>query len=199
MDELDQKYEGIEDTGIGLKVMLDGFGVFRQLASDFFIQEGLGKAGPDGIVDIDPKKWYPLAPMVRALRSAAAQVGDQVAYEVGTQIPKNAVFPPQINSIESALASLDIAMHMNHRKNGKLMFDPATGEMTEGIGHLLYKKIEGKNEIHILGDTPFRCAMDHGLITAMARRFQPKAKCAHAPEPKCKDKGGTQCLYIVTW
>jgi hypothetical protein len=197
--DLDAKYAGCENSGMGLRVLVQGFGVFSSTAAGYAASEGMGTLAPDGTLRVNDNDWFPVAKFVRMLEKIAAEVGEQVIYQVGERIPANAVFPPQINSIETALASLDVAMHMNHRKNGKPMFDPASGQWQEGIGHLAYQKVEGKNEIHIRADSPYRCAMDHGLVVTMARRFQPKSKVVHAPEPRCKDKGGTQCLYVVTW
>ena len=42
------------------------------------------------------------------------------------------MFPPEINDVESAVRSIDIAFHLNQRKNGVVMYDPATGVMLEG-------------------------------------------------------------------
>jgi hypothetical protein len=49
---------------------------------------------------------------------------------IGKSIPENAQFPPEINSIEAGLQAIDVAYHMNHRIDGKPLFDPKTGKMT---------------------------------------------------------------------
>lgn len=192
-------YTGIENTGIGIKVIVEGFGAFSVLASKFLAEEGLGTLGPEGIVEIDPNGWYPIDNFRRAFKRIGLEVGSAVVTQVGKVIPKEAKFPPAIKDIDSALGSLDIAMHMNHRKHGRLMFDPLTGEMLEGIGHLAYSRTAGKNEIIMTSDSLYPCAMDLGLITAMAQRFQPRAKVLHDHAQPCKEKGGTACRYIVTW
>jgi hypothetical protein len=192
-------YAGIENSGIGVKVILVGFRGFSLLASKYLAEENLGRPDALGELEVDPEQWYPVENFRRALRKIAAEVGEQVVKLVGQQIPNNAVFPPHINSIETALASLDAAMHLGHRKRGKPMLDIATGRMEEGIGHLAYEKTPGKNEIIMCCDSPYLCAMDLGLVTAMAQRFQPHAKVVHDETPPCKDHGGTRCQYIVTW
>jgi hypothetical protein len=67
-------------------------------------------------------------------------VGPRALFQYGQHLPKYAPFPPTITDIQSAMGSMDAAYHMNHRKNGKVMFDPATGEMLEGIGHYGYRR-----------------------------------------------------------
>ena len=192
-------YAGIENSGIGVKVILAGFRGFSLLASRYVAEENLGRPNEVGELEVDPEQWYPVENFRRALRKIAEEVGEQAVKLVGQQIPNNAVFPPHINSIEAALASLDAAMHLGHRKHGKPMLDVATGRMEEGIGHLAYEKTPGKNEIIMCCDSPYLCAMDLGLVTAMAQRFQPHAKVVHGETPPCKDHGGTRCQYIVTW
>jgi hypothetical protein len=196
---LQMYYAGIENSGIGVKVIVAGFGNFSLLASKYLAEENLGRTDASGILEIDPDQWYPVENFRRALKKIAGEVGEQVVKLVGQEIPKNAVFPPHINSIETALASLDAAMHMGHRKLGMPMFDMDTGRIEEGIGHLAYEKTPGKNEIIMRCDSPYPCAMDLGLVTAMAQRFQPRARVVHEPKPLCKDHGGTRCKYTVTW
>lgn len=192
-------YAGIENSGIGVKVILAGFRGFSLLASKYIEEENLGRPNAQGVLEVDPEQWYPVENFRRALRKIAAEVGEQAVKLVGKQIPDNAQFPPHINSIETALASLDAAMHLGHRKRGEPMFDVATGRMEEGIGHLAYEKTPGRNEIIMRCDSPYLCAMDLGLVTAMAQRFEPRAKVVHEATPPCKEHGGAYCQYTVTW
>lgn len=192
-------YEGIENSGIGVKVILAGFRGFSLLASQYIAEENLGRTDALGMPQIDPDGWYPVENFRRALRKIAGDVGEQAVRLVGQEIPKNAVFPPHINSIETALASLDAAMHLGHRKHGRPMFDMETGRMEEGIGHLAYEKTPGRNEIVMRCDSPYLCAMDLGLVMAMAQRFQPHAKVVHDAKSPCKEHGGSHCKYTVTW
>jgi len=192
-------YEGIFNTGLGVKVIVQAFGPFSALASAYLLEQGIGKPGPEGLVVIDENEQIPAKLFAIALERIAKEVGENVVIQVGQHIPKNAKFPPGMDTIEKALASLDPAMHLSHWKNGKRMFDPATGAMQEGIGHFRYRKVEGKNEIHIDCDTLYPCAMDFGLTKAMALRFQPKAHVVHENKDKCRDVTGKTCRYVITW
>ena len=115
---------------------------------------------------------------LRAFKRIAESVGESKLYAIGLRIPENAKFPPHIKTIDDAVASIDVAYHMNHRKAGKVMFDPATGAMLEGIGHYGYKKL-GPRSIESVSANPYPCSFDRGIITTMARRFEKGAAIVH--------------------
>ncbi|HOV14530.1 MAG TPA: hypothetical protein PK771_09625, partial [Spirochaetota bacterium] len=99
----------------------------------------------------------------------------------------------------SAIQSIDIAYHLNHRKNGKVLFDTQNGKMFEGIGHYGYEKVDDKNMIICECKNPYPCAFDKGIITAMAQKFESKAKVIHDDSKPCRKNGTDSCTYIVTW
>jgi hypothetical protein len=179
--------------------MLAGFMDATTLASKLILAEGIGQAGPDGKAVIDPNTWFPAPKALKAFKEIAQNVGSSVQYQIGAKIPENAVFPPSVKDIESALAAIDVAYHMNHRKNGKPLFDPATGKMTDGIGHYSSKRVPGKNEIITVCDNPYPCEFDRGLITAMAKKFQANVFVFHDDKAPCRTKGGVSCTYHVKW
>jgi hypothetical protein len=94
---------------------------------------------------------------------------------------------------------VDVAYHINHRKNGVPLFDMNRGTMSEGIGHYGYERIAGKNKIVSLCKNPYPCAFDHGILTAMARKFAPAAKVTHDDSKECRSKGADSCTYVITW
>ncbi len=192
-------FEGVEVLGASLGAMLAGFQTATTLASKIMLEEGIGQAGPDGKVTIDPNAWIPAEKGLRAFREIAQNVGPSVQFQIGLKIPENAKFPPSVKDLESALAAIDIAYHMNHRKNGKTLFDPATGKITEGIGHYKSERVPGKNESITVCDNPYPCEFDRGLITAMAKKFQPNAFIFHDDKKPCRGKGGASCTYQVKW
>ncbi|MCE9669334.1 hypothetical protein LY474_16100 [Myxococcus stipitatus] len=153
----------------------------------------------DGTRTIDQTQWYPIEDYLQAYKKIDTLLGGRGLEKVGSMIPKNAVFPPNVTDIHSALASIDVAFHMNHRKNGKEMFNPATGEMMEGIGHYTYKAVPGKNEGFMVSANPYPCRFDLGLVRGMAQRFAPIATVTHDLEHGCRQKGGGSCTYVITW
>jgi hypothetical protein len=160
---------------------------------------GYLEADSRGTPWLNREKWYPLDRWVQILGEISKEVHARVIFEVGLAIPKNVALPPHINTIESFLGSIDIAYHLNHRKNGVVMFDPKTGRITEGIGTYTYKKAPDKNRIEIFCDNPYPCDLDMGIVTSMAKRFAPAAKCTHLAEGGCRRKNNQSCTYVVTW
>jgi hypothetical protein len=125
-------------------------------------------------------------------------VGPNTMFEIGRSIPRHAQFPPNINDAFSALASANIAYHMNHRKNGGPMFDPATGQTQSGIGEYRIVSKPRAKPVIVESDNVYPCELRHGLLTALAARFEPRTTVDHAAE-RCQKQGAMACSYAVTW
>lgn len=188
--------EGIEVNGRTVWAVVDGFQSFKLLASRYLLAEGLGQAAPDGSVVLEPDGWYSQAAWLRAFRNVT-EMSPTLLFRIGQSIPANAEFPPWVQDIHDGIRSIDIAYHMNHRRHGMVMFDPASGTMTEGIGHYGYQP-DGPRRIRSVCQNPYPCKFDQGIVTAMARRFEPQAQVAHEPG-SCRSKGGEACGYVITW
>ena len=77
---------------------------------------------------------------------------------IGRQIPKNAKWPPDVDTLEKGLASIDVAYHLNHRG----------GE----IGSYRFEKTSA-NTAKMVCRNPYPCDFDLGLIDAVAHKFKP--------------------------
>lgn len=128
-----------------------------------------------------------------------AKVGESAIRKMGATIPENAAFPPWVKDVESGIKALNIAYHMNHMKNGKIMYNQDTHALTDGIGDILYKKTAGKNEIIVECRNPYPCSFELGIITAMASKFEALSKVVHDDSKPCRKKGADSCTYIITW
>jgi hypothetical protein len=126
-------------------------------------------------------------------------VGDGILYKIGLAIPANAFFPPWVTDIHSAVRSIDIAYHSNHRKNGKVLFDEESETIYEGIGHYGYEQVQGKNLIQSVSNNPYPCMFDKGIITAMAQKYDLKAIVFHDDSKPCRKNGAETCTYLVSW
>lgn len=190
---------GIEVNGESLGATIDAFKQYPTVVAKYMAKYGLVKVVNGKTEPIDRSAWYPLDKWLAAYQAIARDVGLNSLYTIGKKIPENAAFPPHLTDIKSALTSLDIAYHLNHRKNGVLMFDPKTGVMLEGIGHVRVEfKDEDKRAI-VVCEQPYPCEFDRGLITALANRFEPMAKTVHDNSAPCRKKGDSSCTYIVSW
>ncbi len=188
---------GIKTTARGVPTTVKGFGAFKLLAAEYLTAEGIGKLSPEGEIIVNPEDWYSLEAYLRAFEKIKSEVGPVVLKDTGSYVVEDAVLPPTVADITSGLQSLDVAYHLNHSKGGKPMFDLATGQMEEGIGHFHFKQ-EGPNMAFVRCDTPFPCEFDEGVCRGMARRFRPNANVTHDSK-SCRNKGGASCTYVVKW
>jgi len=189
----------IEVNGQTVYAIIDGFKLLKSIAYKCLTDVGIGTVEKDGTVRINPSAWYSQEAWLKAFESISKGIGNTVLYQIGLTIPKNAKFPPWVADIDSAIKSIDIAYHMNHRKHGKEMFDTVTGRMTEGIGHYGYQRVEGQNMIISVCENPYPCDFDRGILTFMATKFQPQAEVKHDDSKPCRKKGQDSCTYIIVW
>lgn len=140
-----------------------------------------------GFASIDPDAWYPLQDLLDVFRDLDEANFDFVA--VGMRIPDDARFPDHINSIETALAAIDEAYHMNHQNEG------GGWEM----------RVLAPNEIACISSSPYPSNMEYGIVYSLTRRFRPtgaKFTVYHEAtvdgQPNRKS-GGQRCLYRVVW
>ena len=160
-----------------------------------------GILSENGIDNPEPGKWYSQQDWLNAFKVIAEKVGEKTLINIGSAIPENAQWPPDVNSLESAFASVDIAYHMNHRLKGKPLFDPETGKITEGIGHYHYQKT-GETEITMTCENPYPCAFDKGIIKSVANKFAPsgtKVKFKEGVSIGCRSEGAGKCTYVISW
>jgi hypothetical protein len=170
----------VEVNGETVLSVVDGMGAFKNRALK--ILEDNGISGPK------PGEWYAQQNWLNAFKEIAEKLGDKTLFSIGKSIPRNAQFPPDIDSIDKALGAIDVAYHMNHR-NGD-------------IGNYKFKLLKDSTG-KFLCDNPYPCAFDQGIITAMAERFKPEnsngVNILHPPEAKCRHRGDPGCIYVVKW
>jgi len=191
--------QGIEVNGQTVYAIVDGFKLFKAIAARFLLENEIGEEVEGGDIKIIPEKWYSQEAWLKAFESIAKKVGESVLFQIGLAIPENAKFPPWVKDIESAIKSIDIAYHMNHRKGNIALFDPNTGKMTEGIGHYGFEKVKNENIIVSECENPYPCEFDRGIITTMAKKFEDRAKVLHDDSKPCRKNGAESCTYIISW
>jgi hypothetical protein len=169
----------VQNSGAGILAVV---GELRDLQ-----QVGLRILARHGIVDPVADGWYPLQSYLEALREIGSLSGPATLEEVGRRIPETAKWPPQVNSIETALGSIDAAYHLNLRG----------GE----VGSYRLEKGEGRTA-RIVCDNPFPCPFDRGLVARVAEKFAPAGvvpSVQHDEAAGCREKGAKSCVYVVRW
>ena len=187
---------GIEILGAALMATFGGFGPLRSIVDRMLCREGLVDSGAPGDgVDVD--SWYSQQAWLDALREVDERYGTEVLFSIGAEIPNNAVFPASPVDAHSAVQSIDIAYHLNHRRGGRIMYDAASGTMLEGIGHYGYERL-GERQILTTCVTPYPCEFDLGIVATMVRRFEPTAIVEHVGS-ECRRHGAQACTYALRW
>lgn len=153
-------------------------------------------------IDIENDEWVDFQKGLDVYKSILDNLGEMNLFLIGKAITENAVFPP-MKDLEEALGSIDAAYHLNHRKNGEIMFDTKTGKMLEGIGHynLTYFDAE-KREATMICDNPYPSKFDEGIIVQIVRKFKPTPKAEKVELDATKEtrkEGGKTCTYNIRW
>jgi hypothetical protein len=192
MSQFQALEQGIEVNGQTILSVVKGASVFESTARKILAKYGLEKAK-----DL-PDAWYPQQAWLDTFHEIQNVIGKKTMFIIGKKIPESAVFPPHIKSVEDALAAIDVAYHLNHRKNGQVMFDLETGKMLDGIGHYEFKPGGGFSGT-VVCKNPYPCSFDRGIITTMADRFSAGANVTHDDSAPCRETGADSCTYQVTW
>ena len=190
---------GVEVHGQDILSFMGALGDFMSIGQRLLQDLKIGTRASDGQYVITPGVWYALRDKIRILIAVKERVGTTTLRRVGEKIPENALFPPSIVDIHSALRAIDIAYHMNHRKDGKPLIDLETGTITDAIGHYGYQAVPGERRIISICDSPNPSEYDEGILFAMARRFEPKASVVLDPEAPTRRAGGRSCRFVVEW
>lgn len=168
-------------NGAVLKAYLSAFGPYHRrgeqvLCKYFGVKEIKG----------DPDSLYALAQFLKALDEFQKQFGQEFMKKVGEGIFANAVFPPGIDSVDKAMASINQAYYINHKTK--------PGE----IGGYHWQKLS-ENKGVMMCDNPYPCKFDQGILEVIARTFSPNAKVRHDDEKGCRNKNGLACSYVIEW
>ncbi|MEW6364705.1 MAG: hypothetical protein AB1714_08705 [Acidobacteriota bacterium] len=182
-----------EVNGETVNSVVEGMGAFRAMALDILAKNGISNPKPG--------QWYSQQSWLNAFKDISIAIGPNTLYSIGLAIPENAKFPPQIDSIHKGLDAINVAYHMNHRINGRVLFDQTTGKMYEGIGHYKYERL-GDREAKMVCPNPYPCDFDRGIINGIAMKFRPAGsmlKVMHNDAAPCRKKGAESCEYKITW
>lgn len=169
----------VEVNGETVLSVVNGVGAFKRQALEILTKSGINNP--------QPGQWYSQQAWLDAFREISEKIGPKSLFSIGKAIPANAKFPPDIDNIQKALASIDIAYHMNH-KGGE-------------IGHYQVVKTESNKAVMVCNN-PYPCDFDMGIIEAMAEKFKPEDSIMTFVEhdgQNCRKKGADSCSYIITW
>lgn len=184
----------IEVNGDTILSIVTGMDIFKQKAFEILSRNGIEY----------PKHgfWYSQQACLNALKIIFERLGPNTLFVIGKKLPYSIQWPPLVNNIEKALASIDAAYHMNHRLDGQILYNQQTGVMKEGIGHYGFVK---KSECSAIMNcnNPYPCDFDRGIIEGIARKFKTAdvtdVSVKHDDTKPCRNRGYESCSYLVEW
>ena len=183
-----------EVNGETILSVVAGMGSLKEKAYDILAKNGISQP--------QPGQWYSQQAWLDSFKTISLSYRPITLVCIGRKIPANAIFPPEINTIDKALQAIDVAYHMNHRIEGIPLFSPSTSEMREGIGHYHFKML-ASNRAAVICDNPYPCDFDKGIVDEMAFIYKPagntKLSVTHEEPGPCRNHGGESCTYIVEW
>lgn len=153
-------------------------------------------------IDVDTsQEWFDYKKWINSFSEIEEKLGPTNLLLIGRAIIKSAKFPP-IKDLEEGLRSINIAYHMNHRKNGKAMCEG--GKITStGIGSYNltgYDPIERKAVM--ICDNPYPSEFDRGIISQIVRKFKLAGSQERVQLDETKEtrkRGGKSCTFLISW
>lgn len=181
MKEFDCPDIGITITRQALHAFVLAFGAYKSRGEQVVMRHFGLKEIPD-----DPASRFPLTKFLSAMDELQAQFGAPFMRKVGSFLFDNTEFPPGMDTLQKAMALMDVAYYMNH-----------SAEAEGKIGGYHWKA-EGDRRGVMTLDNPYPCAFDMGVIETIGRRFEPTAKVEHVPG-SCRHEGGNECVLTLAW
>jgi hypothetical protein len=139
-------------------------------------------------LDLSQEGYHPVQIDLDILRELKETGDFSDMVSVGMEIPEAAEFPPDLNDIHQALASINIAYQMNNRG--------------PDIGFYAYEKL-GERSAKMTCRNPYPSDFDFGLIYAMVKRFRPAdsqfIRVIRDDTIPNRKTGADTCIYTVEW
>jgi hypothetical protein len=169
----------VEVNGETVLSVVDGLGTFKATALKWLKDCGIDTPKPG--------MWYSQQSWLNCFKLISEKLGPASLKKIGEAIPRNAQWPPQVNSIETALSSIDIAYRMNHRKGN--------------IGNYKFTLTSPDSGIMVC-DNPYPDHFDLGIIESAANKFKKAGQVVFVKIDDSKPtrtKGAESTTFNVTW
>ena len=170
----------VQVSGEAVLAVVDGMGLARQKTLKILADNNIHDPKQENVVSATE--------LVEPFQQVSETLGEDALLAIGRKIPDTAKFPPEIDCIERALQSINVAYHMNHRDGD--------------IGIYGFQST-GPRSAQMVCRNPYPCVFDQGIIEAMAIRFKPQDSPAvsvrHDDSAPCRQNGADSCTYLVTW
>lgn len=151
-----------------------------------------------------PNEWYPLKNLIDFFTSIEKSNGSMILQKIGIEVANSAVWPDTVQTTQAALESMNLAYHMNHRRNGQELFDYEKGVIIEGyIGHDVLEIDHEKQIVNFICGSFYPSDFDLGMAKQVVKIFANNPVAALSvrrdnSKPSRK-KGGETCTYTLNY
>jgi hypothetical protein len=155
-----------------------------------------------GIVNPKEDEFYPIESFLGAIKEIYETQGEINTYLMGLSGIRAMELPPV--SLKEMLMGMNVVHHTHHRLNGKIMFDPAAGEFTEGAGSYELLEFNEKERFALIRMSTFYAAKnEEGVLMGVLEKFKPAdSKFIEVKEDISKPRkteGGDSTTFILRW
>ena len=155
-------------------------------------------------IDLNSGKWFDLQKWLNAFKEISITLDDKELFMLGESTIKDSLLPP-LMGVKDGLTSLNVGYHLNHKLNGKKMFNIMKGPkgIKEGIGNVNIINFNSKNRTAIVtSNTPHPSKFEEGVLTQIIRQFnsddtEPIVKLDLTKESR--NNGAESCTYLISW
>jgi hypothetical protein len=150
------------------------------------------------------KQWFPLKNLLKFFSYVEENSGAIVLQKIGAEVAKNAKWPPTVTTARAAIESINIAYHMNHRRDGKELFDYEKGTIIEGhIGHDRLEIDHDKQTANFVCGSFYPSDFDLGMAKEVLKIFGDNFIVALSVQrdtsKPTRKKGGDTCTYKLNY
>jgi hypothetical protein len=157
---------------------------------DFGKEERIEILEKHGLANLDENAWYDLQKWLDAFKELSESVWASTLFIIGKEIPSKAKFPPDIDSIEKALYSINIAYHMNHTEGDIGSYDVTMFDAAQRKAVMVCRN-------------PYPSDFDRGILAAIVERFKPQDSTSVEVRldlsKGSRVNGNDSCTYLISW
>jgi hypothetical protein len=183
--------EGVEVRGEVLLGTLEAMGPYKRRALSLLSRRA-------AIQEPKVGEWYPLHALIYAFDEIFEAGGSTALRKIGAAVSDSAKWPAGIDSLEKAIGLIDVAYHMNHRRDGKELIDSHGNIIEGGIGHDVLSMYEAERRAVYVCESFYHCDFDFGMAERLGRKFKP-ITVQHDDTQPCRRLGGDTCTYLIHW
>jgi hypothetical protein len=139
-------------------------------------------------------QWYDTESLWSVMNLFAKTYGPGTVFNIGKRIPAALPLPAHVvecSTMNEVPEAVDKIFHLFHRREDKMLYDPARQEFEEGLGRIRHRKT-GPHSIELVAPHLYPPDLTRGIIVRLARKFDPLV------EVHYEEKDG-EIVFTVVW